>query len=129
MNRVQQINQARKILHDWLGEGCNPVPIEQAQARADVCLKCPNNYQGSWMWNLATSMAIASQMKLRDLMAIKVNGEERLRVCTVCGCKVQLKIHVPIKHIYSHTSDEMVNRFPDFCWIRKEITELVTNTK
>lgn len=129
MTRIQQINQARKILKDWLGEGCSPVPIEQAQARADVCLKCVRNYQGSWTWNLATSTAIASQSKLREAMSIKLQNEERLKVCELCGCQLKLKVCVPVKHIHRHTSDQMLNRFPTWCWIRKEITELITNTK
>lgn len=128
MNRLQQLVQGKRVLHDWLGEGGIPVPINVAQARADVCNdNCPKNYHGSWLWNIATSMAIASQMKLRRIMGLKLNGEKTLDVCEVCGCVLKLKVHVPFEHIYRHMSLEQFSSFPPNCWMLKELEKLTKN--
>lgn len=121
MAAIQKANQARKIFHDWLGEGGQTVSLEDAQHRADVCLRCPHNYKGSWIWNIATSMAIASQIRLRDAMKIRLNGDENLKVCELCGCKLQLKVHVPFAHIYRHMPLEQFDKFPAFCWMKQEL--------
>lgn len=124
MKWVRQANQGRKILHDWLGESGQPVPPAEAQARANICLQCPYNYQGSWVWNLATSIAIARQMQLREIMKLKLEGEEKLNICEKCGCKLKLKVHTPFHHLYRHTSDEQFAKFPLECWQRIEFEKI-----
>lgn len=128
IRRIQQANQGRKILHDWFGAGGQPVPLEQAQARADICLNCPHNWQGHWEWRKLVAIAIAHQEKLRTTMGIHLNGEEKLEICEVCGCKLRLKVHVPFTHIYRHTSDAQFAKYPPFCWQTKELTQLITKT-
>ena len=124
MSYARQIAQAHKILTDWVGEGGKPVPIEEAQARANVCLQCPHNWQGSWDWRLLVAMAIAAQEQLRETMAIHLDSEEKLNICEVCGCKLRLKVHVPFSHLYAHTSEEQFAKYPPFCWQKTEYTKL-----
>ncbi len=121
---IRRIQQGRKILRDWLGDGGQPVPLDQAQARANTCLGCPHNYKGSWVWNMATSLAIASQMRMRQIMAISLFGEANLAVCDICGCQLKLKVHVPFHHIYRHTPDEMFAKYPAHCWQKHEFNQL-----
>jgi hypothetical protein len=127
---IHQAKTFNKIRHEWLGEGGEAVPIEQAQARADICTgrlsgkPCPNNYQGSWLYNVVTAIVINSQLELRRAMSINVEGEESLKVCEVCGCRLQLKVHVPFRHIYRHTTPEQLSKYPDFCWQQKELKQI-----
>lgn len=131
---IKKVDQFIKVRRDWLGEGGEPVPLEQAQARADVCTgrltgnPCKFNYQGSWLWSMITSMAIRSQMTLRHIMNLKLEGEDTLRTCEVCGCPLKLKVHVPFKHIYRHTTPDHFSKFPDFCWKRIELKQFKNNT-
>lgn len=124
MNVVQRVDQFLRIRHDWFGEGGQPVPTPLAQTRADVCLQCPRNFRGGWVWNMATAMAIAAQTRLKAILNIHLEGEENLKVCEVCGCKIQLKVFTPIRHLYRHTTPQQVQTFPDHCWIKKEINQL-----
>lgn len=124
LSRLQQLNQGRKILHDWLGDGGNPVPKEQAQHRANVCAACPMNYKGAWIWNMATAIAIASQMKLRRTMQISLEDEDKIGICEVCGCQLKLKVHVPFMHIYRHTSEQQFSKFPEMCWQIQEMKQI-----
>lgn len=121
VNPIARLNQGRKILHDWLGAGGVPVPIDNAQIRANTCVDCKYNYKGSWLWNISTSLAIAAQTELKETMKIRIEQESKLGVCEVCGCKLKLKIHVPFQHIYRHTSDEQFAKYPDWCWQKQEL--------
>lgn len=113
------------ILSDWLGEGGVPVPVQQAQARANVCLSCPHNTKGGFLVSKITkpiAMAIHSQLKLKHDMALKLEGEENLQTCNICICNLRLKPWVPTKHLMEHTSEEVLNEFPEECWVKKELS-------
>lgn len=117
---LQRADQFNRIRRAWLGEGGDPVSPDLANQRANICLQCPKNYKGSWLWNQATEWTIAAWSRLRDVMKLHVQGEEGLGVCEVCGCKTKLKIHVPYRHIYRQTTPEMMEKYPSHCWIQKE---------
>lgn len=111
-----------RILVDWLGEGAVPVNIALAQARANVCLSCPENKEGHRWLKLTsdTVRAIAEQLQAKEAMKLRVIDEERLYSCGICLCPLSLKIHVPLDTILKHTDDETLNRFPAACWIPTE---------
>ena len=115
--RIQNFNRIRK---SWFGAGGEPVPTELAQQRANVCATCPMNYKGEWWWNMATQLAINARSELRRIMNLHVEGEEKLGVCEVCGCRLKLKIHTPYKHIYRQSTSEQLTKYPNHCWILKE---------
>jgi len=118
---IQQANVGRKVLRDWLGEGGEPVPLPQAQARAAICLKCPHNFRGSWLWSMATAKAIDVQMGQKAELLLTVDGEEDLKICDKCGCQLKLKVHVPFVHIYRYLADEALTKYPDSCWQKQEL--------
>lgn len=114
-----------RILVDWLGDGAVPVPIEVAQARANVCFTCPENQEGHRWLKLTADIvrAIAEQMQAKDSMKLRVNGEDRLHSCRICLCALKLKVHVPIGTILNHTDQETLNSFPSNCWLPKELPQ------
>lgn len=118
--QIRQANIGRKILRDWLGADGVPVPIEQAQARANVCLNCPKNDKGQWIWSTAASALIGMRLRLRTTMNIHLQGEDDLGVCDACGCVLRLKLHTPYRHIARHTTPEMISKYPDACWLKQE---------
>lgn len=117
------------VLADWLGDGLQPVPEEQAQVRSDICTgrlngsACPKNQQSGWRVTMAVAQNIHAQMAKKSEAGIKVEGEDQLGTCQACGCHLKLKVHVPFRHIHAHTSDEQMSKFPDFCWIQRELKE------
>ena len=123
-SQVKALNQARKVLRDWLGDGGQPVPLAEAQARADICAGCPHNCSDQWLWSKSTAFMIARQLQLRSMMSIKIEHEEKLHICDVCGCQIRLKIHAPFKHIYRHTPDSQFEKYPDFCWQKIELRKI-----
>lgn len=126
MNIIEQASSAIPVLVDWLGTGGTPVPAYLSQVRANKCLQCPHNGHGTW-WERSTdaiAMVIRSHLEARSKMNLRVEGEENMFMCSVCGCATKLKVHVPIEHISSHLTTEKLKEFPDHCWIRHEITTL-----
>lgn len=119
MNPLKIIKAAadfHRTRREWLGGDGEPVPLEQAQKRADVCLKCPNNQEKPIYEIFAGAVAhgVIQQLKTKDAMGLRVRQEECLHVCSACLCVLKLKVHVPLKFIPESPDDSMLH--PD-CWI------------
>lgn len=114
------------VLKDWLGEGGHPVEQSLAEKRALKCLACPEHHAGQW-WETAKD-AIATTIKellqIKHNLSLRLRDEDRLGMCKICGCCTRLKPWVPIKHIASHTPDDVRERYPtDTCWVANELAE------
>lgn len=116
-----------KILEKLLGakaivEGFGKQPPAQAiaQARADICFKCPYNYLGAWSVSSRVAEVIHAQREEKLRLKLRVEGEEKLGVCEVCGCPMILKVWYDAETIWKHTPDAVYNRYPEWCWLQKE---------
>lgn len=127
MNAIDEIKQdaiGLAILQDWLGDGCEVVPKEQAEARAKVCLSCPHNVSKGWWWKhvkdpIAT--AIRSHIAAKRMMELEVENEDRLWMCGVCGCAIPTVVWTPIDYIEEHTPYAIYQEYPEFCWKKREM--------
>jgi len=119
---IESAFEALALLKEWLGAGGVPVPTAHAQARVNVCLVCPHNDLSRWIWSTTARRVISLQSQLREHMKIKLEGEDKLGTCDVCGCVLHLKSLVPAEHIAAHTSPEQLSKFPATnCWITDEL--------
>lgn len=106
-----------KLLREWLGEGGMVVSPEQAQARADICLECPENVKFSRL-TMAVAETIKEHVEFKNELNLRVKGEKSLHTCKVCSCVLKLKVHVPIEFIRKHPNPD--EKYPAHCW---QITE------
>lgn len=121
---IRQSKQFFALHKAWLGEGMRPVVPEKAQARANVCLKCPKNIDGSRLkMRDAIAYLVTKTIEYRNHLGMHVEGENALGVCLVCDCVLKLKVHVPIKHIIETTPQSAIDELPDFCWQKTERKE------
>lgn len=115
------------ILVEWLGAGAIPVSAAQAQHRADCCragnagATCPHNHIGRWSFTAVAARAILAYARAKNALGLRVEGERELGTCTICKCKLRLKVQVPFHHIYDHTTDETFAKFPPWCWLAEEL--------
>ena len=119
MNTVTEIAHGLIILGEWLGDGGNPVKRDLAETRSKVCEKCPLNSHGKW-WETAKDSIAASIRKIIEVkhhMSIRVSNENKLFMCSACGCATMLKVHTPLKHVLNHTSEENLSKLDPGCWI------------
>lgn len=112
-----------RVLDDWLGAGGLPVPQEQANHRAAICLECPENREPGWWDRVANEIASAIRrtLSMKNDLKYSVNSEEKLGMCRKCGCCIALKVHAPIEHIKDHTEDFTI--YPAWCWQRIEAAQ------
>lgn len=121
-HRVADVGRGVQIISDWLGDGGVPVSQELANGRGAVCLKCPLNQDGHNVAKLTDKIAeaILDQRRKKLEMNLRVEGEADLHTCEVCLCHLPLKVWVPIKTIAERTHPKLMEKFPEYCWMKTE---------
>jgi len=121
MSICAQYLEGAAILRDWLGEGGKPVPLNVSEKRASICSICPKNQHPKW-WE-KTAEAAAETMRIflahKNSIDLKTPYDEDLGMCVVCKCCLPLKVHTPLEHVLSHTSEEVMNALPEHCWVKQ----------
>ena len=125
MTPLKQAEQVYKTIQSWLGDGCQPVAMEQAQRRADICIQCPHNSKRKIeeVFKGAAIAPIRKMIEAKTKMSLHVKDEERLHICAICDCVLSLKVFIPIEHIVDTTSAETLNDFPSYCFVKTETKE------
>jgi hypothetical protein len=126
MNAIDQIrNDATglKILHEWLGDGGNPVSHSQATWRGENCVDCPFNCKESYMgiFKQGAAAAIKQHLEVKHSSDLTTMFDDDLHLCTACSCILPLKVWVPFAVIRAHTSDKSFDKLPRRCWQIKEL--------
>ncbi len=126
MDEIKQDVKGLELLNDWLGEGGVPVDRALAERRAFVCELCPENRPGR-LWEVIKHMAamwIRGEIEIKQKMNLLLPNEEKIGMCSACGCCNSLKSWTPIKHINDHLSETVRGRLPRSCWVISEIKHL-----
>lgn len=131
LDEIKSDANGAALLADWLGDGGFHVEQAEADIRASACYKgyfgkpCPNNKEPNWWEKFKTSIAmtIRKQLSLKSRLKLKAHREDEIHMCSICGCCLKLKVWTPIEHIKKHTSAEMLQRYPFFCWQRMEMSK------
>lgn len=123
---VEQLKDGGKIVIEWLGDGGQPVPEEQSERRSVVCRKCPMNARGVTV--LARTVAGAIRRHLAWKHKMKLPHDASLGTCTACRCVLNLKVWVPLKHIFDTLPQEKLDRLHPDCWVRSELHAEMANT-
>lgn len=107
------------LLLDWLGEGGEAVDLPVADARAKVCVDCPLNQPKDFLAFFTDPVAqkIRQQIGIKNEMDLTTQYDDKLNICTGCGCSLRLKVWVPNHHIANHTSDEVKSALDPRCWV------------
>lgn len=111
-----------KTLVEWIISGAEAVPKEQANHRAEVCVKCPLNKQGelSAFFTVPVAVAIRKALEDRKTMNLSTPVDSQLGTCEACGCVNALKVHVPFQKFFPKMLPESKAALPDSCWIISE---------
>jgi len=107
---------------DWLGQGANPVPSEEASRRAEICAGCKWNNQGDWssFFTRPVSEGIMRQLKVRSDIGLSTPNDKKLNVCEICSCPLKLKVHVPMETIREHVPKNVLEDLAQnasWCWM------------
>lgn len=103
------VNWVRSMAN-WTAGGFQVVPQETAEARAAICVKCPNNQQISGCLGCRGAGEIISSLTGGRTTSLDNN----LFNCRACsGCALTAKVHLPLEVISTAGLD-----LPSFCWLR-----------
>lgn len=117
-------------LHDWLGDGGDPVHPMVAEFRTQRCTEgndgepCPLNKAPRWWESAKGKIAdwIRRELEIKSGMSLRVAGEENLHMCSACGCCLPLKVWTPKVHLKTHIDQKAIDKTPAYCWMRKELS-------
>jgi hypothetical protein len=114
-----------KLWIDWFGDG-KPVEKARAEARAAICVDCPQNDKASnvldWFTGIAAREIMAIFSALNDLN-LHTSKDPDLKVCKACDCPLRAKVWPPLAIIKKHLSKERFDKLDRACWIRHEPSE------
>lgn len=120
LERAKQLANGARVLSDWIGSGAEPVSIELAQSRANVCLTCPKLSEIKTMTG-AVAEKIKDHMAIKNSLDMVVIGEPHLGQCEACGCEMKLKVWVPIARITPDPEER--EKLDTNCWLLSETCE------
>lgn len=123
-SKVEKAKAGIGLLLEWLGTGLTPVDGKTANARALVCSACEFNQEPKGLQAAYEKVAdgLKALMSARKEMKLTTNYDDRLETCALCDCRMSLKVFTPTAHIREHTSEAMLKSLPQWCWVKKELT-------
>jgi hypothetical protein len=126
LEEISKYGKGADLLIDWWGSGGKPVDRELAQSRANVCLDCSENKFPRYWETLIHPIGavIRGQLEIKNKLSLHLEREDDLHLCRICGCCNQLAPWAPIERLKEHTDQETLEKFPDWCWKKKEILAL-----
>ena len=89
-------------------------------------LECSHHKEARWWekYKNAIADAIKGQLEIKRRLKMSTPFDDRLKMCRLCGCCMELKVWCDIKHIADHTTEQKLAEYPRWCWQAKEIKEL-----
>lgn len=92
----------------FIASGGELVEQDEADRRAQICLKCPSNVPIRGC--MGCSGLIPKLLKLTKGASTEYDKE--LKGCGVCGCQLKAKVHLP-----TELSEDDDLEFPAHCWL------------
>lgn len=118
---VKDAISTKELMDEWLGEEGKPVERDQSETRAGICVECQQNTRKHWtlFFTRPAAKLFARTVEMKQQMKLETSHDKELGACKACRCVLELKVHVPLKHIKAHERHGMQKLDPK-CWILKE---------
>lgn len=121
-DRVENAGAGIGLVIEWLGHGLNPVAQGLADRRASICAACPENGRPDFLQRLEgwIGSGVKDLLTLKNDLALQTPLDAALHHCQVCDCALKLKVWTPLEEVLAHTRAELMPRFPELCWIKRQ---------
>lgn len=125
---VGRVAAGVSVLADMFGDEGPIQDRDLAAKRALVCAgttpenKCPMNDTGDWtrFFTVPAQAVIRKALGIVKDMDLTTPHDDKLNVCTACGCPLKGKIYARVPHILAHMADSDRATLPAHCWILTE---------
>ncbi len=96
-----------------------PVARDEAERRAEVCVKCPLNRVGSLRdWFIeTTAKGITDLFGIMKDLDLTTSVDAKLGTCVACRCPTRAKVFVSMDTINRHMKPEVRAKLDPSCWI------------
>jgi hypothetical protein len=96
----------------FIADGGQQVPQDEAERRASICSTCPLNVNVD---GCGVCKRTVDEYREKFLHAQPTSYETQLRACGVCGCDLRSIVHFPLKALRAKGDHD----FPDWCWQKR----------
>lgn len=113
IEKIKQLGHGASAIAEWLGSGGEVVDANTAQERADTCLACPlhNPDQNA---TVLIGEAVRRVLEAKNKIGLRVNNEDKLGSCSVCGCVLKLQVFEPVFLLEKQTAKDA--GYAPQCW-------------
>jgi hypothetical protein len=98
---------------EFLAEGAEQVPQEEAERRASICSTCPLNVRVD---GCGVCVRTVNEYRTRLLKATPTSKDGLIKACGVCGCDLKSIVHLPLSALRAKGDKD----YPDWCWQKRE---------
>ena len=110
-----------KTVRQWASKGFSFVSSAEAERRAAICATCPQNIavpgctgcQGILNYVRETLNRRANHRGLEPKVTSK---DDQLQNCGVCGCVLEVKVHLPLE-VATYAKPPGGRTYPPHCWM------------
>lgn len=93
------------------------VPMAEVERRAEICVKCPLNYQG-----FCTTCNGLKDYVVEAIGDRRSTVDAKLGVCSICSCLLKAKVHISLEALNAARKSPDEGQYPPNCWLFKEST-------
>jgi hypothetical protein len=105
---------ATKTLASWVVNGMERVTLDEANRRVRICSGCPYNQRIQGCGSCAANAVRAAIVEFVGKQ--KLEGENLVDACAVCGCSLKALVWLPIEAINRHEPQDILDKLPAHCW-------------
>lgn len=110
---LQTLVNASKAFVAWVNSGMELAPMEEVEARAAICARCPRNQPLGGCSSCLPELAAEVAQDALVSKARRSKHHDKLHNCQQCGCRLALKTQLPD----AATTVEEGQQFPEWCWV------------
>lgn len=122
-----------KTVRQWSSKGFSFVDREEAERRAAICATCPHNIE---VPGCSGCLGILSYVREtlhrranhRGLEAKITELDDQLKNCEVCGCVLEVKVHLPME-VATYVKPPGGRIYPSHCWMQSAEQQTKTTEK
>lgn len=119
---MEDVLNGTKVLASFTMQGMPLVDREVAEERGKTCAGC---YAAIPIPGCSPCVGLASLIAdIAGADPLTSDPHLELKSCAVCKCSARAQVWLPAELLSKGVPDEMLPKFPAFCWKRREIEQI-----
>ena len=118
---VKKMASGARSISQWIEMGLPHVEQAEANARAEICVKCPKNNKKPLTDLFTTPVAamIKKNMERQEGVNLRTPWDADLATCDACWCPMKTKVWYPTDLVLENLKPDQKAELHPACWILK----------